>query len=465
MLLCLGIITHLALVMLPFFSLSTAFCYALLLSLLLPTGLYVLLSKSKTQLHITRRLLRLCALQYVTLGVGCYFAQLLNSSIILPLLCLFLPLLLPLSNIILTPLELAINYYYLNKASHKLINSACTVIGITGSYGKTSVKNILSTLLGDCIATPHSYNTPLGIAKFINQTDINTTYVIVEMGAKHRWDIDKLCRLYKPTYGIITGIAPCHIQTFGNMTNLINTKQELLLNLPDSGLCVMPDNLRTTTFAQVGKCKRLFVPLSQSSSACKNCPTIDNIKCSSMGSSFTLHYNGKQVECNTILVGEHNIHNIELACAMALYLGVELDSIAQSIATLQPIPHRLCLIKQNGFTILDDSYNANIDGVRALCSVLGMFTCKRLIITQGIVEQGKHQQEQNVLVGQLLSSCADIVCVVGSNSTYITQGLLNKHFDINNIYVANSLEHAVQLLSNQLMGNLLVFQNDLPDNL
>lgn len=350
------------------------------------------------------------------------------------------------------------NKKFIKKAQKKLQTFNTKIIAITGSNGKTSVKNILYEMLSKKYvtkATPSSYNTPLGISKFINENlTKNTQFLILEFGAKQVGDIQKLCKLFKPTYGIVTTISPQHLQTFKTVENIYKTKNELPIFL-QKNLCVFNlDNIYTL---------RMFLKKSGQKIGVTNYYSNNkNIKIENGKTNFILNINGKSYQTSTSLLGEYNILNISLAASLASVLGVSADDILTTILNLKSTPHRLELIKTH-INILDDSYNCSLLSAKQSLNVLSYFTGKKMVVTPGIIEGGKFQKQINIKLGELCAS-TDYVVIVGEyNKTAILQGLKNKNCN-KKILFAKTLEDAKQhfkILSND---DTLLLLNDLPDD-
>ena len=204
---------------------------------------------AKIPLKKTRRLVRLCItyfvlcfaltfglitlLNYIAFAIGNEVFAILRLCF-LCLLPLLIPIILFIAYLINEPLECLIRKYYIVKAVNVLNRSSIIKIGITGSFAKTSVKEILKTILSQkyrVLATPFSYNTPLGIAKSVKMLDSTHDVFIAEMGARQKGDIKELARLVNPKYGILTGVNHQHLESFGSIENTMDTKFELIENL------------------------------------------------------------------------------------------------------------------------------------------------------------------------------------------------------------------------------------------
>ena len=327
--------------------------FFILFSSLFITNLFT--TKQKTPLKYTKRIVRLLVvfsllvsvitwwLQYV----GFMFVPYLSFGLI-AIIPILLPWVLVFAYYITYPIERLIANTYIKKAKLKLEkNSNVKIIGITGSYGKTSLKNILSTILAEkykVCKTPASYNTPLGIAKTIlSNFDEQDEIFIAEMGAKQRFDINELCLMTKPQYGIITGIGNQHLLTFGILENVVKTKEELASYISNNGGKLFIN----TDFALAENLAEKYPKSFKTSINEKNNVDIfaKDIQTTKDGSEFTLCFKDKTQKCSTNLLGEHNISNILLAARVAFEMGLSIEEIAQGISKLATIPHRLEILK------------------------------------------------------------------------------------------------------------------------
>jgi len=350
------------------------------------------------------------------------------------------------------PIERAICSYYLAKARKKLAQTTAVKVAVTGSFGKTSVKQILCQLLPNAIATPLSYNTPMGLAKFINQTDFcGADYVIFEMGARRRGDVAKLCRLVNPTVGVLTGITAQHLQSFKSIDNVIATKCELLNYLPKQGICVVSgfDALASRCMG-VGVCAKKLCPSPWEDYQLHSTTPDKTI--------FSLQTDGKKHLFCSPLFGLAHFHNVALAISVALALGQDVDSLQARVACLQPVAHRLQVVKQGDVTIIDDAYNANLQGVKLACASLKGVDGFKVAISQGIVECGKDTNAINGKVGQMLGQVFDVVIACGPNAHAILAAVPDGKGQL-----AKNVDHAVQIAKAHFVkGAICLFQNDVP---
>ncbi|WP_313343442.1 UDP-N-acetylmuramoyl-tripeptide--D-alanyl-D-alanine ligase [Sedimentibacter sp.] len=375
------------------------------------------------------------------------------------------------ANFVAQPIEKNIHKNFYNSASKKIKNmTKLTSVGITGSYGKTSTKFLTAAILGEkfnVLNTPDSYNTPMGISKVINN-DLTDDYdiFIAELGATKIGDIHEVAMLTNPKIGILTSIGPCHLETFKSIDNIMRTKYELIECLPNDGIAIFNyDNEHVKKLADKTYKEKILYGI-------KNADNTDvyatDIVVGNTGSKFTLYINDLgTIECETKLLGEHNILNILAGAATAKVLGLSLDEIRKGIAKIESVEHRLQLIDPGtGVIVIDDAFNSNPDGAKAALNVLASFKDKRkIIVTPGMIELGEHEQTENEKFGENIALACDIAILVGKKQTAPIQiGLQKNGFDEDNLYVVNSLNEATKILENLTKVNdVVLFENDLPD--
>lgn len=384
----------------------------------------------------------------------------------------FIPFLVIFANLLLFPIQFLINRKYIQQAKRKMSSVSPIVIGITGSYGKTSTKYILHTLLSEryrVSKTPLSYNTLLGVCRVINN-DLKPTdeIFIVEMGAYKKGDIKELSDFVKPKIGILTRIGPQHLERFGSIEAIEKTKYELIQALPKSGMAVFNnDDVRCRSLADrtVGlKVVRYGLENSKNDLSLY----VTDINHNTNGISFSiLNHKGDSVKTNTILHGQHNLSNILGAVSVALEMNLSLEEIAGIIPKIQPVPHRLELIRgAKGTTVIDDTYNSNPIGVSEALNVLNKFNGgKRILVTPGMVELGEKEAELNKNFGINATKFCDYILLVGSRQTQaFVQGLVEKNFPKERYFILKNLEEATSKLQDIIKsGDVILFENDLPD--
>ena len=437
----------------------------------------------KIKLKKTKRLVRLC-ITYVLVLVGIsfglitllnYLAFVIGDNVVAILrysvLCLLpiaIPYLLFLAYCINEPFEWLVRTHYTNKARWKLKNSNIIKIGITGSYGKTSVKEILKTILSQkyrVLATPESYNTPMGIARTVNKLDSTHDVFIAEMGARGKGDIKELAEMVKPQYGVLVSINQQHLESFGSEEAIRETKYELVEALPEDGVAFFSsDNSAVLDLAEKYEGNKMIAGIARET----NNVTATDIKTDVRGTTFKLVFDGeKTVRCNTVLLGKHSTSNICLAASVAYKLGMSPQEISKGINRIKSIGHRLELLPNNkNIVIIDDSYNANVEGVKSAMEVLDMFNGRKIVVTPGLVELGAIENVANFEMGKILAKHADMVIIVGKhNAEMLINGLLENGMPRENIRFSKNLNRGNTELNEMMMeGDVVLFENDLPDN-
>lgn len=366
-----------------------------------------------------------------------------------------------------SPVEGIINKWYINDAK-RIINELpnLTVVGITGSYGKTSTKYILTKLLSEkyhTLMTPESYNTTMGVVKTVrNSLTAAHEIFVCEMGAKYVGDIKEICDIVNPAYGVITSIGPQHLETFGNIDNIIHTKYELYDAVKDKNNVVA--NVSSPAVNANMRSGMTTCGIDESDGGEYYAK---DISYGTFGARFTMcGKDGTEIELETKLLGKHTVSNIIVAAATALKLGVTPEQIKYAVRRLEPVPHRLQMKNHgNGITVIDDAFNSNAEGSKAAVDVLGKFEKgKRMLITPGMVELGDSEYEINFEFGKNAARNCDCIILVGEKQTVpIKDGIAAQGYD-GILYVAADLGDAL-IKMNELAkeGWTVLFENDLPD--
>lgn len=366
------------------------------------------------------------------------------------------------------PVEKAVNRKYFRMAQKKLAARQDLIkIGITGSYGKTSTKFALAAILSEkynCLASSASVNTPMGLSRMIN-TELKQEHqvMIAEMGARHVGDIKELVELVHPRYGLITSVGPQHLETFGSLEKIAATKNELIAGLPRNGCAFFAaDNGAVDKLYDRCKIEKMRTGIDEEGLDMR----AENVKVDARGSSFTLVApNGERAQCQTKLLGNHNISNIALCASVAYKLGLTMNQIAQGIGKIEPTPHRLQVIP-GPLVVIDDAFNANPVSAKRALDVLGQFPGKHLIVTPGFVELGKDEKKYMYEFGTQIAAVCDAAILVGPTHTApIREGLLAAGFSEKSIFSVNSLDEGTPLIRTVVgQGDVVLFENDLPDN-
>lgn len=374
------------------------------------------------------------------------------------------------ANWLLKPVEKSINQKYYDDAKHILASMPeLKIIGITGSYGKTSTKHYLNRILAehfDVMMTPGSFNTTMGVIRTVREylKPYNEVF-IVEMGAKQPGDIKEICDLVHPRIGIVTAVGEQHLESFKTIENVQRTKFELIDSLPSDGLAVINDDFPFVANRNVGNVECVRYAVTSKGAAQY---TAQDISYTPHGTTFAfVGPDGVKIEFKTHLVGECNVSNLLAAIIVALRLGVPVEKIRYAVSQIQQVEHRLNMKRTpGGVTIIDDAFNSNPTGSKMALDVLAMMTDgKRIIVTPGMIELGDRQHELNEAFGAKIANCADKAIIVGEyNREAIVAGIESVNPRSAEIHKVNSFAEAQQLLGTMLQrGDTILYENDLPD--
>ena len=414
--------------------------------------------KSKIPLKFTSRVNRMFITQAVLIILICLLK---TNFITLGILNIFAFLLCIISNIINYPIEFGIRNYYINDAKRILKNMPnLMVIGVTGSYGKTSVKNFLVKMLEakyEVLTTPKNYNTTMGVVKTIREElkPIHQIFVC-EMGATKLGDIKEICDIVNPKLGIITSIGPQHLQSFNTIENVIKTKFELYDSVNKNGGVTFL-NYDNEYIAKQDKKNVITYGIDDE----KLDFSAFNLKSSSQGLTFTV----KGIDFKTKLIGKHNIVNITGAMAVADYLKIPLKSLVSRIREIQSVEHRLQLINRGNINIIDDAYNSNPVSSKLAIDTLSEFDGIKIIVTPGLIELGENEERYNHEFGEYMCKGCDYIFIVNSTvSKFVLNGIKSKQSD--KIFTVNTPQEAIQKITNMNFKEqvTVLLENDLPDN-
>jgi UDP-N-acetylmuramoyl-tripeptide--D-alanyl-D-alanine ligase len=367
-----------------------------------------------------------------------------------------------LAHAILLPFEI----YKKNKIKSRLLKTLnnypnLKIIGVAGSYGKTSVKEFLYQILKtkhQVLKTPESYNTILGIAKVLDlEMDLGYEYFICEMGAYRIGEIAEICKFVQPEFGILTGINKQHLNTFGSLENVVKGKFELINSLPSLGIAVANgDNKLIKENVKKQNLKITFYGFSEEKFSIKN------VEQNSEGTKFLLILNGKTYNAKTKLVGSSNLQNILGASTMSFLLGLKPEEIVLAIENIKAVPHRLEIKKMDNLTIIDDAYNSNIDGFGEAIRLLKSFKEPKVLVTPGIVDLGKETIPIHEELGKTLQDI-DYVILIGKSNR--TEGLKLGFKNKKRIIELDSIKKLwTKLEELKLKKPVILIENDLPDN-
>ncbi len=349
-----------------------------------------------------------------------------------------------------------INKKYICAAKSKLSVYSGEKIIITGSYGKTSTKLLFNQVLNvysSSIATPKSYNTPLGISKFINGECIELyPYLVLEYGASKVGDIGELCAIAKPDVAVVCEIGLMHMDGFKTLENVIQEKMSLIRNCKIAILCYENEYIRSYP---VHNKIVLSYGFNYGNYTARNIVNGD----------FDFYYKDEFIiHFSTKLIGKHQILNLLAALSYAHYMGYDLNRLSRAVKLFKVESNRLELKKMGNRIILDDSFNSNLKGFIAALKELGAFQCKRILITPGIVELGNYKTRVYQELAQHIATNADTVILVGYQECRQLYELL-KEYNLE-VLITRSFKEGYALYKAIVQGldlSALLIENDLPD--
>ncbi|MBO6576580.1 MAG: UDP-N-acetylmuramoyl-tripeptide--D-alanyl-D-alanine ligase [Rhodothermales bacterium] len=367
---------------------------------------------------------------------------------------------------LMAPVEAYIREGFKRQARRKLASRPdLRIVAITGSYGKTSVKFAVAEVLAQryqVLATPGSFNTPMGICKVINN-DLKPHHqvLVLEMGIRHPGDIAELCAIARPHVAVITGIGIAHLETMGSQDAIAREKGSLLdFLLPGGSAVLNADDPYYEAFAS--KTRHLAVSTGGTSADL----VASEVDYGAEGTRFTVRADDEVVPVTMRLLGRHNVGNALLALAVGRQMGIRLRAGARALSRQDPVPHRLALREEGGLLVLDDAFNSNPVGARNAVEVLGAFAPRtRFVITPGMVELGDREYEENRAFGAAMHGHVDHAILVGPARTVaISEGLRDAGMPAERIHVVGTLFEARELLASLASsGDVVLYENDLPD--
>lgn len=368
------------------------------------------------------------------------------------------------------PFELRRQQGYISAAREKLKSRPdLLIIGITGSYGKTSTKAAVAAVLGhrwSVLASPGSYNTPMGLCKVIN--DMLTAHhqvLVLEMGARYPGDIKELCAIARPHIGIVTNVGVAHLESMGSVEAIAREKGTLVECLASDGTAILnaDDPAVLGMRARANTDNVVCVGTSSSSDI-----RAENIRFGVEGTSFdAVDPNGDRHAFQTEALGLHNVLNVLFALAVGQTRGMRFREMVHAVKAMPAVAHRLRLRKEGELLILDDAFNSNPVGARNAVDILAQFSSgKRFVITPGMVELGDRQFEENHAFGRHMVGKVDVALLVGAKQTLpIREGLLDGGFPSEDLHVFPTLRDAQDFLRTaQRPGDIVLYENDLPDH-
>jgi len=371
------------------------------------------------------------------------------------------------------PLERRLARRFLARAACRMQRYPGRVVGITGSYGKTSTKYVVADLLATryrVFKTPAGVNSTMGITRVIREelTDDREVFV-VEMSAYGPGEIREVCDLVHPSVGILTAVGVQHLERFGTPERIAEAKYELIAALPAGSPAVInaddPVCLRLAARARAEGKRVLLYGFGE------GIPDLavrgSEVTVSPRGSRFRVTtWEGQTEVFETLLLGRWNLSNILAGIGAGLASSVPLAAMREAVAALHPAPGRLEIRAEGGLTRILDVANANPRGAEMALEVLQQFSGgSRILITPGMVELGAIEAEENRRFGEKAAAVCDYAVLVGPKQTQpIREGLLAKGFSAERILIAPHADAVADLLAGIVKpGDILLYENRLPD--
>lgn len=456
-------------------------CNLLLIIIIKSTIFLIKKARIKITLKYTKRVIRLLIL-YNTICLLTLSMLYLTKTYIFEIVYLVDFFIFVMSTLLALPIEKLVYEKYIMKAKKRLRKfDNLKIIAITGSFGKTSVKNILTELLSqkyNVCSTPASYNTPMGICKCIlNNLKPYHNILVLEFGAKKVGEIKYLCDKFCPEYGIITSVGAQHIDTFKSIENILKTKMELFEYIDDKqNVFLNYSNMYIKEYLSKAKsfknCNLVFDNncIVDSDVDDKKCSVFkfSNVKANINGTSFDFgcpdNLGVVTKNYTTSLIGVHNVTNIALAIAVGKKFGLTDSQISCGLSNLKPIEHRLELKRMGDYIIIDNAYNSNPISFKCAIDTLCLFqSYRKIVITPGVVDQGLNSYKVNYDLGKYMSTRVEFVYVVNkTNRDALISGLLSGGFTQTSIVVCDRFSDVE--FTDFVKGDVVLIENDLPDN-
>lgn len=381
------------------------------------------------------------------------------------------PFLVPLADLALKPAEKRVQEGFIAEAKARLAKTGPYVIGITGSYGKTSTKAMLGELLNNCLGPTFwpekGVNSAMGITREIREKmRPYHRYAVIEMGMFQRGSIKKLCDLVPPRAGIVTAVGAMHLERAGSLENIQLGKAELAQALPEDGILVCNgDNEGARSIASDHRKKTTILYGLREEAGGLDCWASD-LKVGADGTSFSLHWQGKTWKARVPQLGEPAVSNALAAFSMACALGADPEYAIACMGSLEPVENRLQLQRANGVLRLRDAYNSNPVGFASALKVLSQLEAKRrVLVTPGMIELGSRQYDENFSVASQAAAVCDQVLLVGdTNRQAFEEGLRKGGFAPEKLKTFDRMVDALAHFESEAAeGDVLLIENDLPD--
>ncbi|MBA43556.1 MAG: Mur ligase [Magnetococcales bacterium] len=380
-----------------------------------------------------------------------------------------------LGNLLLKPYEAHTQQKFLNEAKAKLKTLNPTIVGITGSFGKTSVKHMLGHVLSmqaPTLVTPGSVNTPMGITRIIReQLRQDHQFFVVEMGAYGKGSIERLCKLTPPAHGVLTALGHAHYERFKSLDMVAKTKFELAEAVKaNKGQMIIHEQVLEQPYA-----KAFTIENRDNFTLCGVDADINDVVLKSAvqtaeGLKLDIRFEKKTYRIEAPLFGLHHAGNLAVVFATAVRLGVPADVVVTALKSVPQVAHRLEVKPQNDGTVLvDDAYNSNPKGFKAALELLPILqeACKgrAIVVTPGMVELGEAHDEEHTKIGVEIAKNADILLAVSpARIGSMLDAFKKARSDEQSYVVCQTFAEARDwLVKNKQQGDVVLLENDLPD--
>lgn len=361
-----------------------------------------------------------------------------------------------LERVVQTPVEAVI----VSRARAKLARHKAIKIAIAGSFGKTSMREILRTVLAEekRVAAPGgSQNTPLAISRFIRKLSGDEEVLIFELGEYYPDDVHILCELVQPDIGIITGVNEAHLEKFKTLEATTDTVFELADCMGEKPIYVNGEN--EAVYGRAALDHILYTREGAGSWHAEDART------GLEGTSFVLRGNGSRISVVSKLLGLHQVGPLVCAADVATRLGIAPDDIQRGLSHTKAFEHRLEPRVEGGVTILDDSYNGNPDGVAAVIAFLSSQKARRWYVTPGLVEMGDQKDDIHRQIGKQIAEAGieHVVLIKNSVTPFIERGLEEANYRGVVHWFNDALQAYGALPHMTVSGDVVLLQNDWPD--
>jgi UDP-N-acetylmuramoyl-tripeptide--D-alanyl-D-alanine ligase len=320
------------------------------------------------------------------------------------------------------------------------------VIGITGSVGKTSTKELVWTVLSRRFSTLRSegnLNNEIGMPLTLLQIEPGHQRIVLEMGTYARGEIARLCELARPVVGVVTNIGPVHLERLGSVEAIAQAKSELVEALPLDGVAILNyDEPLVREMATKCKSRVMFYGLDPQADLWADEIESEGIE----GVSFQMHYNGEDLRVHVPLLGRHSVHTALRAAAVGLAEGMAWDDILVGLQDQQAQIRLVAVPGPNGSTILDDTYNASPASTIAALNLLAELGGRKIAVLGDMLELGSYEEEGHRLVGRRAMDVADILVAVGPRGRVIGEEALKLGMDPDRVCLCDDNSAAIECL-------------------